>query len=252
LKKYKYLILIPARGGSKGIPSKNIKKISGIPLIGYSICAAILSKIPSSKIVLTSDDITIIDYCGKFKEIKIPFIRPAKISGDNSKTTDAIVHAIDWFEENSDVKYESIILIQPTCPFRTYKQIQEAVKLYEQSAEHSLISVNEVETHPCEYIIPQNNYFKYVMNPPESPGRQNFQPVFFINGAIYITKVEWFRATNLLFNNHSTLYYMDRIYSVDIDTVEDLRYAESLVKNDIEIKKIKDSALRCINESAFK
>jgi len=235
---FDYLILIPARGGSKGIPGKNLTPISGIPLIDFSISAAIKSGISSSKIVLSTDSDEIIDNCKKFNGLEIPFKRPEEISTDKAKSSDVVRHAIRWYKENQEVRFKSIILIQPTSPFRTHNHIKNAVKLFEKSDQPSLISVNPVSEHPCEYIREGEFGFNYILEQPSLPGRQHFPEVLFINGAIYITNVDWFIKLNKFYNETSLLYKMDRRMSIDIDEIEDVCLAESYLKHFEEIKTI--------------
>lgn len=236
MKRYKYLILIPARGGSKGIHRKNLVSICGTPLVDFSISAAIKAEIELSKVVLSTDDKEIVDNCRKFKGLEIPFIRPENISGDKALTSDVIKHTIEWYLRYKKTTFDSIILIQPTCPFRNQLHIFQSIELFENSKEPSLISVNEVREHPCEYLIEDDTGFSYVLNPPIVSIRQNFPKVYFINGAIYIFDCSWFLNTGKIFNTSSVLYKMDSKYTIDIDEMQDVYLAESYLKHYSELK----------------
>jgi len=219
----KALLIIPARGGSKGIPKKNIASIGGRSLIEFSITAALDAQVPG-RVCLTTDDEEI-RAIGLRHHVEAPFLRPAELSQDNSGTIPVISHALRWYEENEGFNPDHVVLLQPTCPFRSAQNIREAYELILEKKSDCLISVNEVVEHPCEYVMPETEGFCYVMPPPEKPGRQNFPEVFFINGAIYITAVEYFRKTGRLFDENAILYVMKRSESLDIDTPEDLDYA---------------------------
>lgn len=223
------LVIIPARAGSKGIPNKNMSLIDNIPLIEFTIRAALASNI-KGRICLSTDSPEIRDFglsCG----IEAPFIRPAELAGDNSSSLDVIKHAIDWYNTNTDFKPDYIVLLQPTCPFRSPDSIKGSINLITEKDSESLISVNKVINHPCEYIIKSNDGFSYVMDPPGTPGRQNFPEVYFINGAIYICKTKFFKETGQLFNRNALFYELDVSESIDIDDPEDLIHAICIFKN---------------------
>lgn len=217
------MLLIPARGGSKGIPRKNIALIGGKPLIEFSITAALDARVPG-RVCLTTDDEEI-RKIGLRHAVEAPFLRPKELAGDDIGAIPVIEHALRWYEEEAGFHPEYIVLLQPTCPFRTARNISEAYELILEKKSDSLISVSRVSEHPCEYVMPRPGGFTYVMKPPEKPGRQNFPEVFFINGAIYITTVEYFKKTGRLFDENAILYVMKRSESLDIDTPEDLDYA---------------------------
>lgn len=217
------LLLIPARGGSKGIPKKNIADVGGRPLVEFSIVAALDAQVPG-RICLTTDDEEI-RAIGLRHSVEAPFLRPVELAQDSSSTISVVLHALRWYEEEADFHPEYVVLLQPTCPFRTARNIHEAYELILEKKSDNLISVNKVNEHPCEYVMSRPGGFSYVMRPPEKTGRQNFPEVFFINGAIYITSVEYFKKTGRLFDENAILYVMKKSESLDIDTPEDLDYA---------------------------
>ncbi len=224
------LVLIPARGGSKGIPKKNISLLGGKPLIEFTIKSAISAEL-SGRICLSTDDEEI-RKVGLSFQIEAPFLRPKHLAEDKSPTIPVIFHALNWYRESENFEPDYVVLLQPTCPFRTTKNIKEAYDEVLKNKPDSLISINEVTTHPCEYIVKQKVGFEYVMPPPDNKGRQNFPDVFFINGAIYIVKVTYLRETGKLFDENAGLYPMKKFESIDIDEPEDLMFANWLYEKD--------------------
>lgn len=222
----KALILIPARGGSKGIPGKNMAPVGGIPLIEFTIRAALESGI-EGRICLSTDDIDIRNFGLSFP-IEAPFLRPAELAQDYSVTVPVVLHALDWYFVQERFEPDYVVLLQPTCPFRSSKSIQDAYRLIGDVGADSLISVNRVSEHPCEYITFGNGTINFVMEPPQKPGRQNYPEVFFINGAIYITKTSFILRTGKLFDEKALIYLVSQDESLDIDMPEDLEYANWL------------------------
>jgi len=221
----KYLGIIPARGGSKGIPRKNLVQIGGKPLLQYTFEAASYSK-RLSDIIFTSDDIEMIDFPKNFNKIRAPFIRPKYLASDTASSIDVINHVLD----NISYTPYAIVLLQPTSPFRTAEDIDIAIQAFEDSKSHSLIGVTEVLQHPCEMVSIANNKIKWAVKPLKS-NRQSFPPYYFISGAIYITKTSFFRKSKILYNNKSYLYNMSKISGIDIDDYFQLKLARCLINN---------------------
>lgn len=221
------LAIIPARAGSKGIPNKNMHALNGIPLMKYTIQSAIKSDI-IDHICLSTDSEEYRKYglkCG----IEVPFLRPSELATDSSSTVSVVDHALNWYIEYGNFNPEYILLLQPTSPFRRPESIKKALDMIKENKANSLISVNEVSAHPCEYIVPNNNSsFTYVMNPPQKAGRQNYPLVYFINGAIYLFKASYFKETKQIFDNQAALLVTENFESVDIDDMFDLVIAESI------------------------
>lgn len=141
----KFLAIIPARGGSKGLPGKNIKNLNGKPLIAYSIEAAIEANI-FDKIIVSTDSEEIAKIALKYGA-EVPFLRPRELATDNANSMDALFHAIEFLKEQGEI-YDYIMKLQPTSPLRTKKEILESVELlFEKSAE-SIISVSECQHYP--------------------------------------------------------------------------------------------------------
>jgi CMP-N,N'-diacetyllegionaminic acid synthase len=226
------LQIIPARGGSKGIPRKNMALIGGKPLVDFAFQAALAAKIPG-RICLSTDDDDIRKF-GLDRGAEVPFLRPSELAQDDSSTISVVQHALDWYEKKESFFPDSIILLQPTCPFRTANNIAEAYRLFQETKADALISVNAVHDHPCEYIEKKDGSFSFIMPPPEKPGRQNFPKVYFINGAIYIARTAYVTKTKRFFDRFAQLYVMARHESLDIDEPFDLEFANWLYEKSLE------------------
>ncbi|MEM9823701.1 MAG: acylneuraminate cytidylyltransferase family protein, partial [Bacteroidota bacterium] len=137
----KILGLIPARGGSKGIPGKNIKRLGGKPLIEYAIAAGLASR-AIERVVVSTDDETIAQLSRQLGA-QVPFIRPADLATDQSPTIDTVIHAITFFQDQG-VEFDAVCLLQATSPFRSAEDIRNAIHTFRQSGADALISVREV------------------------------------------------------------------------------------------------------------
>jgi len=220
------LTIIPARGGSKGIPLKNMAPLGGKPLIEFTLRAALDAGLPG-RVCLSTDHQGIREF-GLGHGIEAPFLRPAELAQDSSSSLSVIEHALDWYRREENFQPDYLVLLQPTCPFRTARNIIEAYRDITEKSGNSLFSVNAVREHPCEYIVRNDDGFAYVMTPPDKPGRQNFPEVFFINGAIYMTRVDFLSGTGRLYDEHAGTYVMAADESLDIDEPEDLAFANWL------------------------
>lgn len=226
-KNVEFLTLILARGGSKGIPRKNLALLGGKPLIEFTINTAIKAQIPG-RVCLSTDDQEIIDCAGKF-DIEIPFVRPKRLAQDDTVAIDVMTHAIEWYEKSESFFPEYILLLQPTCPFRTVENIKKSTKLIIEKNADSLISVNRVHEHPCDFLIPDKHGFEYVMPPPKRYARQNFQKVYYLNGSIYISRISWLKKENKIYSTDAILFETGRYESIDIDDLDDLLFANWVI-----------------------
>lgn len=217
------LALIPARGGSKGIPKKNIKKLDGQPLISYSIRAGLNARIVDSVIVSTDDKE--IARVSESYGARVPFIRPAELAADETATAPVITHALDSLENIGEL-YDVIILLQPTSPLRTATHIEEAYEMYDNTNTESVISAYSSKDIRWKYRHSGAKKINY-KNAPKR--RQDRDPEYIVNGAVYITSVESFRDTGTLTAGKTDLYEMDEIESVDIDKPFDLWLAEKIL-----------------------
>lgn len=218
------LIVIPARGGSKGIPDKNIKLLAGKPLIHYTIEAA--REVFKDEHIVVSTDSERIKEVAESTGIKVPFLRPAELATDEAGTREVLIHALNYAESNG-YNPDILVLLQPTSPLRTAKHIREALELYHDSLD-MVVSVKETKSNPY-YVLFEENEEGFLEKSKEGnfTRRQDCPKVWELNGAIYIiNKNTLIRKT--LFHDDVKLikYRMEEQSSIDIDTPFDLSLVE--------------------------
>lgn len=221
------LAIIPARGGSKGLPGKNIKNLCGKPLIQYTIDAALQSKSISQVVISTdSDEIAKVALeCGA----EVPFMRPESLATDTAKSVDAFKFTVEQLEKKDGQRIEDIIILQPTSPLRTSANIDEAVKLYKNSSADSVISFCK-EQHSIFWhkYLSEEGLLVDIFEDNYSKNRQEIRTTYYPNGAIYILKT-FLLNEDSFYTENTYPYLMDRLQSVDIDTMEDFLWAEFLL-----------------------
>ena len=238
-KNKKILAVIPARGGSKGISSKNIIEIKGRPLIEYSIDCGKKSKYIDRTIISTDSELIkeIALKCGG----EVPFMRPKELAKDSSKTIDCIVHAVDILKEMGE-NYDYVLIIQNTVPLRKFWHIDEAIEKLINSNERSLVSVTEVEQHPLLMrTIDEEGIVKNLLHMNSTMRRQDFPKFYKVNGAIYIQKIDNEFNLNTSLNDGKLAYIMEKQYSIDVDNYIDLKIVEYYLEKEKEeeMKKLK-------------
>lgn len=230
-KKKKIVALIPARGGSKGLPGKNIKPLRGKPLIAWTIEQAKKSKYIDRIIVSTEDD----EICAIAKKYgaDIPFTRPKYLAKNNTKMIEVLLHAISHLEEKREY-YDLMMLLQPTSPLRLSADIDESVKLLFKKRAEAIISVSQVDHNPYwTNILPGNGCMKNFMRPDATNrNRQEFPDFYRINGAIYLAYCDYLKKNKKFWGNKTYAFVMPAIRSIDIDTILDFKIAE-LIKTGI-------------------
>lgn len=219
-KNKRILAVIPARGGSKGIPEKNIVEIEGRPLIDYSISEALKSKYIDRIIVSTESDK--ISEVSKRCGADVPFLRPQHLAGDDSKTIDVIIDLIGRLSKMGN-NYDYVLLLQPTQPLRKAHHIDEAISLVIDNNYKSLVSVNLVNEHPILIrTIDSQGKLKNLLELNSTVRRQDFPSYYKVNGAIYINKIDNDFNENTSLNDNLYPYIMHRDYDIDIDEPFDL------------------------------
>lgn len=224
--------LIPARGGSKGVPGKNIKLLAGKPLIQYTIEAAKKSNL-LSKIVVSTDDNNIASICQNLG-IEVPFLRPAELAQDSTPTLPVIQHVLNFLSDNGE-EFDAVCLLQPTNPLRGDNDIDSCITLMQENDYDCVISVNKV---PHEYN-PHWVYFKSLdgllkLSTGEEtpiPRRQNLPEAWHREGSIYLTKTRVIQEQNSLFGKKVGGYELNQNVSINIDTLEDWEKAEEFFSN---------------------
>lgn len=232
-KNRKVIALIPARGGSKGIPHKNICDLCGKPLIAYSILAALEAKKLGviDDVIVSTDDSEIARISSEYGAY-VPFVRPRELSTDKSKSVDCMIHAMEWYRLNG-VYYDDIVLLQPTSPLRISEDIVKSITIYNNSNKKSLISCYKEESisEYNSYHIRDGNVVPLNKDHNRGNRRQDIEPLYVRNGAIFITDVEYMMERKMVISDIPAIYVMPIERSINIDTLYDMREAEWIMNN---------------------
>ena len=218
------LALIPARGGSKGIPRKNIRSIAGKPLIVWTIEAALRSTLLDAVVVSTDD--AEIAAVARLAGATVPFLRPAALALDGTPGIDPVLHALGAMPG-----YGAVLLLQPTSPLRSTADIDACLQLAMAQRAVSVVSVSEPDTHPYwTYRLGDDQTLERFVDAPTVARRQDLPPLFALNGALYYAQADWLMQGRRLVAPETLAYVMPRERSVDIDTLLDWQLAELLLK----------------------
>jgi N-acylneuraminate cytidylyltransferase len=227
----KNLCIIPARSGSKGVPGKNIKLLSGKLLIHYTFEAALQSRF-LDKIILSTDSTTIAGSVIN-TSIEVPFIRPQYLAEDTTPTLEVVKHALSYFDNKSD-HYDNICLLQPTCPFRSEGFVDECFQQFVSSNADCLVSVKEVpHQYNPHWVFEADNYgYLKIATGEETiiPSRQLLPKSFARDGSVYIFKADNIRHHNSIFGKTISYLESDNLWHVNIDTMKDWKRAEMIAK----------------------
>jgi len=222
-----FIAIIPARGGSKGIPKKNIINVGGKPLIQYTIDEAKNSKY-LDRIIVSTDDKEIADLsvnCGA----EVPFLRPKELAQDNSKTIDVVINVLN---EIKKCQYDYLVLLQPTQPLRKSFHIDETIELIVEKDEESLVSVSEVNEHPILMrTIDKDGRLNSLLGLNSTIRRQDFTKFYKVNGAIYINQLKENFNNNISLNDNKLAYIMEKKFDLDIDEPDDLNIFKLRLSN---------------------
>lgn len=228
------LALIPARGGSKGIPRKNIIPFLGKPLIAYPINAALGSKY-IDQVILSSDDEEIISVAKKYN-CEVPFKRPPELASDSSSSIDVTLHAIEYFEAKG-VFFDFLVLLEPTSPLTESYDIDEAIEILfkKLNTGDSIVGVCKVEANHPLYLAKQSNdgtlvpYVRKDFNTPVR--RQELDELYFFEGSLYISLISKLKTSKSFVHERTLPYIVPRWKSIEIDEYSDLLIAEVFYKN---------------------
>ena len=228
----RWIAIIPARGGSKGLPYKNIRPLGGKPLIAWTIEAAFQSNC-FARVVVSTDDMQIAEVSKRFGA-EAPFQRPAELAGDTAKSIDVILQAVEWFERQG-LSFQELALLQPTSPLRNRIDIQEAVTVFQEkkasSGGRAVVSVCPCEHTPLwmNTIGEDLSMADFLSRSIAGQGRQSLKQYYRLNGAIYLADVQYLKENYGFFGPRTYAYIMPQERSVDIDTEMDLKFAEFLL-----------------------
>jgi len=221
------IAIVPARGGSKGLPGKNIKDLLGKPMIAYTIEEALKSKYITEVIISTD--------CKEIEEVAIKygakslFLRPEYLATDSAKAIDNYIYTIDRLNKEFGYDIKDFILLQPTSPLRTVQDIDKSIELFKDKNADSVVSYTE-EHHPIEWhkYITEDGKFENIFEE-KLLNRQEIKKSYFPNGAVFVFDYELIKQGKY-YSDNSYAYIMPRFRSVDVDTMEDFKYIEFLLQ----------------------
>jgi len=219
------LAIIPARGGSKGIPRKNIRMLAGKPLIAWTIDEAKKSKY-IDRLILSSEDEEIIKVA-KDWGCEVPFIRPVELAQDDTPGIEPVLHALDTLKE----KYDYVVLLQPTSPLRSVDDIDSCIESCFSSHAPSCVSVTEVDQHPhLMYEVDKTGALSPFLSQKKAIYRRQDLPlVYILNGAVYIAESAWIQQSRSFLRPDTKAYAMPKERSLDIDDNVDFKIAEIML-----------------------
>jgi CMP-N,N'-diacetyllegionaminic acid synthase len=219
------IAIIPARGGSKRLPGKNIKLLAGKPLIAWTIDAALDSKVFDH--VFVSTDCDEIAQISKSFGAEVPFLRPAELATDEATTNDVIAHLVEWFEKEYDKDVTTVAILQPTSPLRNAQHIQEAFEVMKDKHAKAVISVCELE-YPIQFCnkLADDGSMNGFIKKSDMKRTQDLEPYYRLNGAIYFFSRDYVNKLSELYSEGTYSYQMSSRSSVDIDTEGDFSLAE--------------------------
>jgi CMP-N,N'-diacetyllegionaminic acid synthase len=225
IKNNKILGIIPARGGSKGLPGKNILNLCSKPLIAWTIEEAKKSTI-IDKLIVSTDDQKVAEISKEYG-CEVPFKRPKRLSQDNSITDDVVIHALETINET----FEIIIILQPTSPLRTYKDIDNSLKFLIENKCQSVISMC-LSDKPYEWYhsVDKKGFIKKIFNS-SITNRQLSNKSYLPNGAIYASFIDNYKINKTFYHENSMGYIMPKNRSIDIDDILDFKIAEFLLND---------------------
>ena len=221
-----------ARGGSKGLPKKNMAILAGRRLIEYTFDQAIKSQL-IDRYILSTDDLEIANFA-KNKAIDVPFIRPQYLATDTASSADALKHAVEFCEAEEDIKYDLIVELMCTNPFKTTSDIDNCIKLFSENKVDSVIGVSKLEEHhPARIKKLENGYITDFAVPETSSRRQDLRPEAYIrNGSIYAISRDRLVNEGYRFGGNKSLgYIMHEPANINVDTKWDLMLADLIIRN---------------------
>lgn len=222
------LALVTARGGSRGLPRKNVLPLQGKPLIVWTIEAALRSRVVVECVVSTDDEE--IAAVSRAAGALVPFVRPAHLANDAASSLDVALHAVEWAIQEERT-YDTLLLLQPTSPLRTADDIDGALALFAASGAKSCVSVCETGHSPYwTFSMNEKNRLRRLLQTENNAVRRQDLPVaYHVNGAVYIADIDWMKTKKTLIAEESVGYVMPRERSVDIDSRIDFMLAEALL-----------------------
>ena len=220
------LVVIPARGGSKGLPGKNIKMLCGKPLIAYSIDVA-RAFADDNNICVSTDSEEIKQVVEQYG-LKVPFLRPDYLATDTATSDDVLIHAVNYYREQYGRTFKKLILLQPTSPLRTKEDVEEAIRLYRDDID---MVVSVMKSHAPAVLCQddEQGYVQLTYNK-KALGRQQLPDMYEFNGAVYVMSVDALLEKKMAGFTKIVKYVMSKEHSIDIDDIYDFLQVESILK----------------------
>lgn len=219
------LFVIPARGGSKGLPGKNIKDLCGKPLIAYSIDVA--RAFADDEHICVSTDSEEIKRVVEDYGLTVPFIRPAYLATDTASSNDVLIHAVNYFKMLGR-EYKRLVLLQPTSPLRSIEDVAGSLTLYSDDID-MVVSVTKSHTPAVLCNDDEEGYVQLVFNK-NAAGRQELQDMYEFNGAVYVMNIQALLKKGIAGFTKKVKYVMSKEHSVDIDDIIDFKLVETMIK----------------------
>ncbi|WP_306534962.1 cytidylyltransferase domain-containing protein [Geobacter sp.] len=219
------LAIIPARGGSKGVPRKNIREVAQKPMIAWTIEEAKNSRY-IDRLIVSTDDQEIADVALKWN-CEVPFLRPKELGLDDTPGIVPVLHALNALPE----RYDLVVLLQPTSPLRSIEDIDSCIRLITETEAKSCVSVVEPDKSPYWMYKIDDTGTLVPLFSGEWGRRQDLPQVYALNGAVYVAETDWLLSGNGLVTDKTVAYRMPKERSLDIDTESDLSYFEVVILN---------------------
>lgn len=231
MEELKVLAVIPARGGSKGVPRKNIRLVGGKPLIAYTIEPVLAVKHRLHRLIVSTEDAEIAEVAQRFGA-EVPFLRPDDLGGDKVPMVPVLQHAVKTIEEMDGIRLDWVLLLQPTCPFRAPEDILAALDLAAAGGCDSVISVVRVLAHHPILMkkIENDQLLPFIIEEKEGTRRQDYTPPAYMrNGSIYLTRRDNLLENNSIWGKVIRPYLMPEERSVNVDSELDLKLVEFIL-----------------------
>jgi CMP-N,N'-diacetyllegionaminic acid synthase len=224
------LAVVTARGGSKGLPGKNIRPLIGKPLINWTIEAALAA--PSIDSIVVSTDDEKIATVARSAGARVPFMRPSALASDTASSIDVLLHAIDTLEQIGE-SYDVVVLLEPTSPLRESCDIEQSLSQLIENRAGSVVSVCRAESHHPAFMYRQTSDSRltpFTNQQPSTLRRQEIEPVYFLEGTVYCSHIDVLRAQRSFYHQDTLAYEVPKWKSIEIDDIYDFVMVEALMR----------------------
>jgi len=224
------LAIVPARGGSKGLPGKNVRPLCGRPLICWTIDTALACKEINAVVVSTDDEQ--IAAVAAAAGAEIPFLRPSRLADDMATSIDVVIHALDFLESNGRI-FDIVLLLEPTSPLREVSDIQLALRCMSDSGASAIVSVCRAESvHPAFMFrtTSRGRLKPFMFTSTRGLRRQEIEPLFYLEGTLYASTVEAIRKHRSFYHEDTIAYEVAKWKAIEIDDIDDFCMVEAIAK----------------------